>query len=69
VKCVNYVVKKPVGVACLISPWNLPLYLLTWKIAPCIAVCSFLSFFFPFTFSDILVADRPETLAFANRQR
>lgn len=27
----------PVGVACLISPWNLPLYLLTWKIAPCVA--------------------------------
>lgn len=27
----------PVGVACLISPWNLPLYLLTWKIAPCLA--------------------------------
>lgn len=25
------------GVAVLISPWNLPLYLLTWKIAPCIA--------------------------------
>eukprot|EP00009_Paramoeba_aestuarina_P007489 CAMPEP_0201518202 /NCGR_PEP_ID=MMETSP0161_2-20130828/9108_1 /ASSEMBLY_ACC=CAM_ASM_000251 /TAXON_ID=180227 /ORGANISM="Neoparamoeba aestuarina, Strain SoJaBio B1-5/56/2" /LENGTH=490 /DNA_ID=CAMNT_0047915909 /DNA_START=3 /DNA_END=1475 /DNA_ORIENTATION=+ len=37
VKAVNYVVSKPVGVACLISPWNLPLYLLTWKIAPCIA--------------------------------
>ena len=27
----------PCGVAALISPWNLPLYLLTWKIAPCIA--------------------------------
>ena len=38
VKCVNYVISKPVGVACLISPWNLPLYLLTWKIAPCIAM-------------------------------
>ena len=33
----NYVVRKPVGVAGLISPWNLPLYLLTWKIAPAIA--------------------------------
>jgi aminomuconate-semialdehyde/2-hydroxymuconate-6-semialdehyde dehydrogenase len=33
----SYVVKEPVGVAALISPWNLPLYLLTWKIAPCIA--------------------------------
>jgi aminomuconate-semialdehyde/2-hydroxymuconate-6-semialdehyde dehydrogenase len=34
----NYTVRHPVGVAGLISPWNLPLYLLTWKIAPCIAV-------------------------------
>lgn len=33
----NYTVKSPVGVAALISPWNLPLYLLTWKIAPAIA--------------------------------
>lgn len=30
----NYVVRKPVGIVGLISPWNLPLYLLTWKIAP-----------------------------------
>lgn len=33
----NYVDRMPVGVAGLISPWNLPLYLLTWKIAPAIA--------------------------------
>lgn len=33
----NYTLRKPVGVAGLISPWNLPLYLLTWKIAPAIA--------------------------------
>ncbi|KAF9971647.1 Aldehyde dehydrogenase 8 member A1, partial [Actinomortierella ambigua] len=33
----SYVQRMPVGVAGLISPWNLPLYLLTWKIAPCIA--------------------------------
>ena len=30
----NYVHRKPVGVVGLISPWNLPLYLLSWKIAP-----------------------------------
>jgi len=30
----NYVIRKPIGVVGLISPWNLPLYLLTWKIAP-----------------------------------
>lgn len=34
---ISYTTRNPVGVAVLISPWNLPLYLLTWKIAPCIA--------------------------------
>ncbi|XP_071830126.1 2-aminomuconic semialdehyde dehydrogenase-like [Apostichopus japonicus] len=34
----NYTTKNPIGVAGLISPWNLPLYLLTLKIGPCIAV-------------------------------
>ncbi|MDI3257512.1 MAG: aldehyde dehydrogenase [Kyrpidia sp.] len=33
----NYVLRRPVGVAGLISPWNLPLLLLTWKVAPCLA--------------------------------
>ena len=33
----NYTLKTPIGVAGCISPWNLPLYLLTWKIAPAIA--------------------------------
>lgn len=33
----NYTVRQPIGVAGLISPWNLPLYLLTFKIAPAIA--------------------------------
>lgn len=33
----NYTYHSPLGVAGLISPWNLPLYLLTWKIAPAIA--------------------------------
>ena len=32
----NVVVHKPVGVAGLITPWNLPLYLLSWKVAPAI---------------------------------
>ena len=31
------VTRKPLGVAACISPWNLPLYLLTWKIAPALA--------------------------------
>jgi len=31
---INYVIRKPIGVVGLISPWNLPLYLLSWKIAP-----------------------------------
>ena len=34
----NYTIRKPVGIAGCISPWNLPLYLFTWKIAPAIAV-------------------------------
>jgi len=33
----NYTRREAVGVAGLISPWNLPLYLLTWKIAPALA--------------------------------
>lgn len=34
---INYTIKMPVGVAGLISPWNLPMYLLTFKLAPAIA--------------------------------
>jgi len=34
----NYVVNKPVGVGALITPWNLPLYLLSWKVAPAIGM-------------------------------
>tara|TARA_B110001452_G_scaffold266300_1_gene272812 strand:+ start:990 stop:2435 length:1446 start_codon:yes stop_codon:yes gene_type:complete len=34
----NYVHRKPVGVVGLITPWNLPLYLLTWKIAPALVM-------------------------------
>lgn len=34
---VNYTYRKPIGVVGCISPWNLPLYLFTWKIAPALA--------------------------------
>jgi aminomuconate-semialdehyde/2-hydroxymuconate-6-semialdehyde dehydrogenase len=34
----NYTLRQPRGIVGLISPWNLPLYLLSWKIAPAIAV-------------------------------
>jgi len=34
---INYTLRQPLGVAACISPWNLPLYLLTWKVAPAIA--------------------------------
>ena len=34
---INYTVRNPVGIAGCISPWNLPLYLFTWKIAPALA--------------------------------
>jgi aminomuconate-semialdehyde/2-hydroxymuconate-6-semialdehyde dehydrogenase len=33
----NYTLRRPLGVVACISPWNLPLYLLTWKIAPALA--------------------------------
>jgi aminomuconate-semialdehyde/2-hydroxymuconate-6-semialdehyde dehydrogenase len=34
---INYTMRSPIGVVGCISPWNLPLYLFTWKIAPAIA--------------------------------
>jgi aminomuconate-semialdehyde/2-hydroxymuconate-6-semialdehyde dehydrogenase len=34
---VNYTIRNPIGIAACISPWNLPLYLFTWKIAPALA--------------------------------
>lgn len=33
----NYAVRKPLGVVAVISPWNLPILLLTWKVAPALA--------------------------------
>ena len=36
-QAVNYTLRQPLGVVGCISPWNLPLYLFTWKIAPAIA--------------------------------
>ena len=34
---VNYTIRQPIGIVGCISPWNLPLYLFTWKIAPALA--------------------------------
>ena len=31
---VNYTTRRPIGVVACIAPWNLPLYLFSWKIAP-----------------------------------
>jgi aminomuconate-semialdehyde/2-hydroxymuconate-6-semialdehyde dehydrogenase len=36
-KALNYTLRRPRGVAGAISPWNLPLYLFTWKVAPALA--------------------------------
>ncbi|MEK7312513.1 MAG: 5-carboxymethyl-2-hydroxymuconate semialdehyde dehydrogenase, partial [Chloroflexota bacterium] len=36
-KFMNYTVRRPIGVAGLITPWNTPFMLETWKVAPCLA--------------------------------
>lgn len=36
-KAVNYTLRQPIGIVGCISPWNLPLYLFTWKITPALA--------------------------------
>ncbi len=36
-RAINYTLRKPLGVVGCISPWNLPLYLFSWKIAPALA--------------------------------
>ncbi len=36
-RAINYTLRTPLGVVACISPWNLPLYLFTWKIAPALA--------------------------------
>src|SRR5882672_11355161 len=38
IQAINYTVRSPIGVVGCISPWNLPLYLFTWKIAPALAI-------------------------------
>src|SRR5690606_32779476 len=37
-KMLNYVCRKPLGTIGIVSPWNLPLLLLTWKVAPALAM-------------------------------
>ena len=37
VRAINYTVQKPVGVVAIICPWNLPMLLTTWKVAPALA--------------------------------
>lgn len=36
-RAINYTLRMPIGVVGCISPWNLPLYLFTWKVAPALA--------------------------------
>ena len=36
-KAINYTLRQPIGIVGCISPWNLPLYLFTWKITPALA--------------------------------
>ena len=37
VTAINYTLRQPIGVVGCISPWNLPLYLFSWKVAPALA--------------------------------
>ncbi|MET3695770.1 aminomuconate-semialdehyde/2-hydroxymuconate-6-semialdehyde dehydrogenase [Bacillus oleivorans] len=37
-QALHYAYRRPVGVVGLIKPWNLPLLLLTWKLAPCLGM-------------------------------
>ncbi len=37
-EAINYTLRQPIGVVGCISPWNLPLYLFSWKIAPALAM-------------------------------
>ncbi len=36
-RAINYAIARPLGVVAIISPWNLPLLLMTWKVAPALA--------------------------------
>jgi aminomuconate-semialdehyde/2-hydroxymuconate-6-semialdehyde dehydrogenase len=36
-RALNYTVRKPIGVVGIVTPWNLPLLLMTWKVAPALA--------------------------------
>ena len=35
---INYAIRRPKGVIAVISPWNLPLLLMTWKVGPALAL-------------------------------
>ena len=35
---INYTLRKPLGIVALITPWNLPIYLLSWKTAPALVM-------------------------------
>ncbi len=37
-RALNYTLRRPLGVVGLVTPWNLPLYLLTWKVGPALAL-------------------------------
>ena len=61
---VNYTLRQPVGIAGCISPWNLPLYLFTWKIAPALAAGTMALSFFRLAFgASIRVSARPSRSA------
>ena len=56
---INYTVRHPVGNVALITPWNLPLYLLSWKVAPALAARLQMSKALSTTPSGAVVASLP----------
>ena len=68
-KALNYTLRNPVGVVGCISPWNLPLYLLTWKIAPAL-ITPFFTNSIPSDGSiGVIVSPPNQPLRFASNHR
>ncbi len=67
---INYSHRSPVGVSTLITPWNLPIYLFTWKVAPALACGNTVRYFLPATWCaavSILTLNQGSILSYHHR--